>query len=284
MTTLRDSSCYIVPNIKKGIVMVTRNDFLQTEHKTDNYDPINTSTPSVKMANALTRATHNLTLAEKRLIMVAASKFDSKKVQHVGANVVTTIAAHEYAELAEVSRQASYMALKTACKHLFERKIQFQETTKFRNGKPVTVQKQMRWVGGAEYNEKEGTVTLKWWHEVLPYMTGLGRDFTKYYLKQTTALRSIYSWRLLELLSQFRSTGEAFFDIKTFTKAMEATPKQQENFAKIRSKIIEPAIKELQEKDGWKIEYFPKKTGRKISHIVFRFERDTQNKLFDENE
>lgn len=267
--------------LKGGHMANARNQLLHTEHKTDNYDPINTPTPSVKMANALTRASHNLTLAEKRLIMVAVSKLDSRKVQHVGANVVTTIAAHEYAEVANVSRQASYMALKTACKHLFERKIQFQETTKMRNGKPVTVQKQMRWVGGAEYNEKEGTVTLKWWYEVLPYLTGLNREYTQYLLKQTTALRSVYSWRLLELLSQFKSTGWASFDMITFAKAMEATSSQQANFAKLRTQIIEPAIKELSEKDGWIIDYKTSKTGRKISHISFTFERDTQQDMFD---
>lgn len=260
----------------------TRNELLQQEHKAEHYDPINAPNPSVKMANALTRASHNLTLAEKRLIMVAMSKLDSKKVQHVGTNVVTTIGANEYAELAGVSRQASYMALKSACKHLFERKIQFQDTVKFRNGKPVTVQKQMRWVGGAEYNENEGTVTLKWWYEVLPYLTGLRREYTQYLLKQTTALRSVYSWRLLELLSQWKGTGALYIDIQTFTKAMEATPSQQANFAKLRTQIIEPAIKELKEKDGWIIEYNTSKTGRKISHITFTFERDTQEKLFDD--
>lgn len=34
---------------------------------------------------------------------------------------------------------------------------------------------------------------------------------------------------------------------------MEATPKQRENFVKIRIKISEPAVKELTEKDGWLI-------------------------------
>ena len=60
---------------------------------------------------------------------------------------------------------------------------------------------------------------------------------------------------------------------------MDATEKQAANFAKIRTKIIEPAVKELTEKDGWLIQWQPIKAGRRVASIRFTFMRDPQGLL-----
>jgi plasmid replication initiation protein len=57
---------------------------------------------------------------------------------------------------------------------------------------------------------------------------------------------------------------------------MDATEKQQSDFAAIRRKIIEPAVKELTEKDGWLIQWRPVKKGRKVGGLRFDFRRDEQ--------
>ncbi|MGP5371403.1 RepB family plasmid replication initiator protein, partial [Pseudomonas helleri] len=49
------------------------------------------------MTNALTRAGHGLTLAEKRIIGFAVSKLDSQKAVRPGDVPVTRISATEYA-------------------------------------------------------------------------------------------------------------------------------------------------------------------------------------------
>ena len=68
----------------------------------------------------------------------------------------------------------------------------------------------------------------------------------------------------------------AEYTIEDFCTSMEATEKQKQNFAKIRTKIIEPAVKELIEKDGWLIEWKPIKTGRKVSKLRFDFKKNPQ--------
>ena len=101
----------------------------------------------------------------------------------------------------------------------------------------------MRWVGQVHYQKTEGWVELYWWPKLLPHLTGLKRQFTTYQLQQASALRSAYSWKLLELLMRFQGTGRAEYTIEDFCTSMEATPKQRENFAAIRRRIIEPAVK-----------------------------------------
>jgi plasmid replication initiation protein len=120
---------------------------------------------------------------------------------------------------------------------------------------------------------------ISWWPDLIPSLTGLKKQFTTYQLEQASALRSVYSWRLLELLMRFKSTGVAEYTIEDFATSMDATEKQKADFAKIRTKIIEPAIKELQEKDGWLIDWEPIKTSRKVTAIRFNFRRNDQRLL-----
>lgn len=234
----------------------------------------------ISMTNALTRAGHGLTLAEKRIVGCAASKLDSRRALSPGEVVVSKITAAEYAETFGVNMDTAYEQLQGAAKHLYNRSITFYEAAHKRGNKALAPTKVvMRWVGQVKYHSGEGWVELHWWPALLPHLTGLRKNFTKYQLEQASALRSAYSWRLLELLSRFESTGWAEMTIEDFATSMDATDKQQANFAKIRTKIIEPAVRELTEKDGWLIEWRPVKKGRKVAAVRFDFKRDDQMAL-----
>lgn len=234
----------------------------------------------VTMSNALTRAGHGLTLAEKRIVMIAVSKLDSRRVLKPGEVPRTKITAAEYAETFEVDMNTAYDQLQSAAKQLYNRSITFYEPAWKRDGKPLPPTKvQMRWVGQVHYQKGEGWVELYWWPKLLPHLTGLKRQFTSYQLQQASALRSIYSWRLLELLTRFESTGWAEYTIEDFCASMDATAKQAADFSKVRTKIIEPAVRELQEKDGWLIQWRPIKAGRKVKAVRFDFMRDPQGRL-----
>ena len=254
------------------------------QHALANYDPNDLDRPAgerlVTMSNALTRAGHGLTHAEKRLVMMAVSKLDSGKPIRPGEVPTTRITAAEYAEAAECGMPTAYEALRDAAKALYGRSITFYEPAHRRRGKPLPpTQVQMRWIGSAKYQKGEGWVELAWWPALMRHLVGLKAQFTSYQLQQASALRSMYSWRLLELLTRFEGTGWAEYTIEDFAAAMDATPKQAANFAKIRTKIIEPAVKELADKDGWLIHWRPIKAGRKVAAVRFEFRRDPQGRL-----
>lgn len=236
----------------------------------------------VVMSNALTRAAHGLTLGEKRIIMVAVSKLDSRRTAPPGQIPVTKITAAEYQDFAGCEANAAYEALQTAAKNLFDRRIVLFEPSFKRGNRKIgdagTVT-HMRWVGRATYHANEAWIELVWHVEVVPHLIGLKKNFTAYQLQQANALRSIYSWRLLELLMRFKSAGVAEYTIEDFGTSMEATDKQRENFATIRRKMIEPAVRELAEKDGWLIEWEPVKAGRRVASVRFKFERNPQGLL-----
>ena len=237
----------------------------------------------VTMSNALIRAGHGLTLAQKRIITLAIAKLDTKGGAGrygLGFEIDCKITAEEYAELAQCHINEAYQALNRSAKSLRTEGIEFYEPDHKRKGSPLLIRVNMSWVTTSKYHLKEGWLELTWNHKVVPHLLGLKREFTSYKLSQTSALRSVYSFRLLELLTMFEATGWAHFSIEDFCQAMQASPNQKKDFANIRRKIIEPAVKELHEKDGWKIEWTTAKAGRKVTGLRFNFERDKQKKLF----
>jgi hypothetical protein len=234
----------------------------------------------VTMSNALTRAGHGLSLAEKRVIASAVAQLDSRSVPLPGEVLRTRIRAAEYAETFGIDLTTAYEQLQGAAKMLYNRSITFYEAAERRNGQPLAPTRvQMRWVGEAKYHGGEGWVELAWWYAVIPHLTGLHRQFTTYQLKQASALRSVYSWKLIELLTRFKSSGEAEYTIEDFAESMEATEKQRENFNNIKRRIIEPAVKELTDKDGWEIVWTPIKAGRRVKAVHFSFRRAPQLSL-----
>jgi plasmid replication initiation protein len=236
----------------------------------------------VNMSNALIRAGQGLSLAEKRLMASAVAMLDSMRTPLPGECPVVRITAADYAESFDLDIDTAYNQLQSGADNLYHRSIVIFEPSYKRGSKKIgdkgTVTR-MRWVGRASYQEKEGWVELAFWHEVVPHLMGLRKQFTTYKLQQASALRSIYSWRLLELLMRFKDTGWAQYSIEDFCQSMNASEKQKADFAAIRRKIIEPAVKELIEKDGWLIEWKPIKAGRKVTDIRFTFLKNPQQQL-----
>jgi plasmid replication initiation protein len=227
----------------------------------------------VTLRNDLVAASHGLkTLAEQRVVKSCAAKLDSVRIDQGRYKI--TLSAAEYAETFGLDPTTSYEQLKAVSTTLLDRKIRREEET--RRGTKVHLD---HWVSGITYHEGEAWVELRFSHEATPYLVALRGNHTTYLLKQAAGLRSIYSWRLLEMLMQFKNTGWRQMDVEDFLKAMDAKPSHAKDFGQMRRWIIEPAVKELTQKDGWVIDWKPIKAGRKVTALRFEFERDAQARL-----
>lgn len=165
-----------------------------------------------------------------------------EQVRKRGAWLVRLSAA-DYAEAFDVTLDTAYNQLHDASENLFKRYIRTVRKTR----KGIEEYK-FRWVGGVRYHKGEGWVELDWWHEVVPHLFGLRAEFTGYKLKQAAALRSAYSWRLFEVLQSWGGTGRYQPSIEAFCKAMDAPDSCTKDFGRLRTRVIEPAVKELVQK------------------------------------
>jgi plasmid replication initiation protein len=242
----------------------------------------------VAMSNAIVRSAQGLSLPEKQIIMLAVSKLDSRKFHGKDNLPRVRLTAAEMVEAFGLDPSNAYKHLKQAGDHLYERSLvlreQVHERVKSGRGSGEMVMR-CRWIGSQKYHDGEGWMEMVFWPEIVPHLTALKARFTEYQMKQVASLRSSYSWRLLELLMQFAGSdkrnpnGTVTIEIGDFHHAMETAESQRENFAFLRRRVIEPAIKELTEKDGWLIDWKPIKAGRRVAKLQFRFAKNSQPQL-----
>ena len=131
------------------------------------------------------------------------------------------------------------------------------------------------------YHHGEGWVELGFSPEVTPHLTLLRKEYTSYKLKTAAALRSVYTWRLYELLKSVSKKkqfeGELYINLNDFRHAMDAP--QGYAWNNIKQRIIVPAVRELIEKDNFKINWKPIKKGRSVASLTFFFEEERQQRL-----
>lgn len=228
---------------------------------------------SVNMSNTLVNAAHRLTLVEKRIMMFAVAKVDSVRVRSHHENLPVYITASDYAKTFGLDMSTAYSELKSGVDKLYERTIGWSSV-------PGAPGQDSRWIATKKYHKQEGWVEVHINAPILPFLTHLRGQFVSYKLAQASGLRSVYSWRLLELLTQFKRKGWRQDDLTHFVHAMEVTnTTYAKNFAQLRRWVLEPAIKELKEKDGWDISYDAIKAGRKVVALRFEFKRTPQGVL-----
>jgi plasmid replication initiation protein len=233
----------------------------------------------VSMSNAVARSAQGFTLSEKRTVAIGMAKTDSVPTKDAlkaqfnnGWSVKIT--AEEYAATYEIDARTAYDQLKAAGDKLMHR----QAVTKTQTRRGIKETK-TNWCGQCTYHHGEGWIELAFTPQIAPHLLALRKDFTSYKLKQASALRSIYAWRLFECLQSWKGTGKWSVDIEDFADVMEAPPSCKKNFGLIRLKIIEPALKELREKDNMLIDLELIKSGRKVTGLVFKFKQNPQGSL-----
>jgi hypothetical protein len=112
------------------------------------------------------------------------------------------LSAQDYADTFGIDQPTAYVQLREAAESIFNKYIRTVEQT--RRGEK---ERKYRWVSGNTYHHGEGWVGINFAPEVAPFLLGLRKEFTMYKLKHTAALRSVYSWRLMEMFAQYRDTG-----------------------------------------------------------------------------
>lgn len=233
----------------------------------------------VNMSNALVRAAQGLDIHQKRLLMFALGKLDSKtklkNTQVKTSEITVRINVADMMEKYSLDGKNAYSDTKKACDKLMKQSIRFFH--KDTDGKRLETK--MQWVGSATYKATGGWVEIEFYHKLFPMIFQLEEVFTSYKLERAAALRSVYSWRLFELLMQFKKTGFLSIKIDEFADAMEATKSMRYNFANMRQRIIEPAVAEIKKRDGLNLVWEPVKHGRKVTGLEFRFPVEQQKAI-----
>ena len=225
--------------------------------------------PLVVKDNALIDASYNLDLVEQRLILLAIVEA-RQSGKGINANDPLTVHAESYISQFGVHRNTAYQALKDACKDLFARQFSYQEIS----AKGNTINKMSRWVSEVGYIDNEAVVQLIFAPAIVPLITRLEKQFTKYELQQISNLNSAYAVRLYEILIAWRSTGKTpILPLEEFRKKMGVLDTEYIRSDNFKKWVIELPIKQINEHTDIAVKYEQHKTGRSISGFSFTFKQ-----------
>jgi plasmid replication initiation protein len=219
--------------------------------------------------NALINASYNLDLVEQRLILLAIVEA-RESGKGINANNPLAVHADSYINQFNVARQTAYQALKDASKDLFARQFSYQEVNKRGNIENVL----SRWVSEIRYIDAEATVKLIFAPAIVPLITKLEEQFTKYELQQVSHLSSAYAVRLYELLIAWRSTGQTpTIELDEFRKRIGVLDEEYTRMGNFKDRVLHPAIAQINEHTDISVKYEQHKKGRSIYGFSFSFKQ-----------
>lgn len=224
--------------------------------------------------NALINASYNLDLIEQRIILLAVAK-SRKAGLNLASNRRIAIHISDYIDIYNVKGKSVYENIKGACATLFERQFTYME----KQEKGVRVAKS-RWVSEVAYNDETSTIDVTFSEAIIPLLNMLEAHFTSYELEKVADLNSKYSVRLYEILIAWRSTSKTpLIELEDIRYRLGVSENEYKTMEAFKRRVLDLAIKEINEKTDIQVSYEQHKQGRKI--IGFSFELKTKKSVKD---
>ena len=225
--------------------------------------------------NSLINASYTLSLVEQRLILLAI--IEARETGNgVDTNTFLEIHAQHYADRFHIDINNAYSMLSEAVASLFNRQVTYMTIDEKRNKPEKRV---VRWVSGISYVEGAGIVKLRFAPEIVPLITRLEQNFTSYELMQVANL-NLYATRLYELLVSWRSTGKTpIIEINDFRSKIGLQVNEYKPMNNFKNRVLDPAIKQINEHTDITVSYEQHKTGRSITGFSFKFKQKSQAKI-----
>lgn len=135
------------------------------------------------------------------------------------------------------------------------------------------------WIASYEYPRNKGWIEFEISSKLESELLRLKEQFTQYYLKNISKLKSQYSIRIYELLKQYLEVGKREESIESL-RVMLGLQNEYKEYRDIKRRILEPAYKEISQKTDISYKWKPIKEARKVIGIMFY---DIEQKTFISN-
>jgi len=234
------------------------------------------NTKQIVKHNAAIKATHDMSVVEQKLVLMCIAQLRRDNPNN---------SRHFTIRHDEFCREAGYKAstkvfstLKAAAMRLQTRLLIINEKIIDDDGK--------EWDGGAisvlskhVYAAGSGEIKLSFSDEFMPYLQQLSSDYTRYLLKDCMGMTSAYSMRIYELVRMKYNQDKRYSEnhnIVEYTISVEdlrimfGLLKKYKVHANFKARVLDTAVREINEYSPLNVEYGQIKRGRKIDKIVFK--------------
>jgi plasmid replication initiation protein len=220
---------------------------------------------TIYKSNNLIQASYRLSLLEQKIILNCIGQIRSDEA--VTDEVMYRISVQDIAACTGIKADNLYKEVKESVLRLWRRDVRIPDPTSKKAKNKVVL---TRWVQSIAYSDNNAEIELRFSKDILPYLSQLKEQFTKYKLKNVIQMKSTYGVRLYELLAQHKHFGSREISIDWLRKNFELEDKYKQ-MKDFKLRVIEPALKDINEKSDLWVKYSQLKTGRRVTHFIFHF-------------
>ena len=223
-------------------------------------------TNEIVKANAPVEASYRLSVSEQRIILACIAQV--RRDQPLTDELMYTVTATQYAEFVGTGSNNAYQELEKAAIRLKRREVYLgdEPNGKGRKRKVMVT----NWVQTIVYHADEGRVELRFNKDMVPYLSQLTVQFTRYALSDVARMTSSHAIRLYELMAQWQNQGIWEISLSWLQECL-GLKGQYPAFQDFKRRVIRPAVKQINTLSPLKAAWQPIKTGRKITALRFEF-------------
>lgn len=197
-------------------------------------------------------ASKNMSLNELRFFCIYLSKLNARSPDRRSAEIEIS----EFEKLFDIKLNTTEFTEKI--QHIAGRTVKIVENGKIR---VLTLYSEFDWS-----MDKPRTIAIVCNDKILPYIFELKKNYTSYRLENIAKLNSVAKIRLYELMKQYEKIKEIKFEVDELKKMLMST---ETRFNDFRLRVIEPAIKSINENTDITVRYEKVLRCRKCTALRF---------------
>ena len=226
---------------------------------------------SVTKSNALVVSGYRLSLTEIHVVLYGIGLINPLQKDFP---LSYRIDIDRFAQMFNRKHGQIYKEVKEAVlKKFWERDFSYTDD----KGKIVT----LRWLTKVVHEDKSGYLEIKFNEEVQPYLHQLQGNFTKYYIDEISQFKSVYSIRFYEhaimTLNEKKTNKCNFLLLVSDIRQRLDLGERYDRFCDFKSRILEPARKEINKFSDLNFSYKVVKLGRAPHQIEFTVSKKQKN-------
>lgn len=208
----------------------------------------------VKHNDLIQKSRFNLSLQEQRVILFLISKIKptDDNLKEYEFNIL------DFCEVAGIKEpRGSYDSIKKVLLSLYRKGFELENEKKW-----VAI----NWIIKPQIDKSSGVIKLKLDEDLMPFLLDLKNNFTAYELYSILNFKSKYSVQIYEILksNEFKKQFETSVEDLQFK-----LNSKYDRFYDFKKRVIEPAVKEINEQTELNINVSYIKNGRTYEYIKF---------------
>ena len=208
----------------------------------------------VKDNELIRKARYNLTVNQQKIIAYIISKIKPTDEEFTKYE----ISVQDFCDVCGIDKVYFYSEIKEIIDNLDNKAFWVETNEKFFK---------FRWFSEVEIIKGSGKVNLLLNSNIKKYLLQLQESFTQYELYNILALKGKYSIRLYEWFKSYSFLKEKTVAIDKIKHILDA--ENYTEYKAFRRRVIEPAIKEINEYTDLEVNYNKIITGKSVSGLIF---------------